>query len=150
MRRTALLLLQIVGCSAILYYVAREDIASAAEAATTRPLQIDPLAVRRLGLAEFLMLEKAPGTVIVDARSPEAFAVGHVPGAVNLPLETASDDPAALARLAPGPNLVVYCDDSGCLVSTRLARLIRERTGRNAMVYEGGWEEWSAVGMPHE
>ena len=43
------------------------------------------------------------GATLVDVRTPEEFAEGHVPGAVNIPLGT-----LAAAKL-PAGELYVYC-----------------------------------------
>ncbi|XXF75180.1 rhodanese-like domain-containing protein [Myxococcaceae bacterium GXIMD 01537] len=47
------------------------------------------------------------GTLLVDVRSPEEFAAGHLPGAVNIPVETLS---GRLGELGPPEKPVaVYC-----------------------------------------
>ncbi|BAM05122.1 sulfurtransferase [Phycisphaera mikurensis] len=49
-----------------------------------------------LAVEEVAALAARPGVVLVDARDPEAFAAGHLPGAVNLPpaaLRSTGDDP---------------------------------------------------------
>lgn len=54
------------------------------------------------------------GATLVDARSAEAFAVGHIPGAVNLPYDELDGvDPDAVSELATqvaAGQVVVYCD----------------------------------------
>src|SRR5206468_5509353 len=56
------------------------------------------------------LAEDEPGIVVLDARGPEAFAAGHVPGAVNLPRPFTAEDVAAL----PEGTIVVYCWGPGC------------------------------------
>lgn len=59
----------------------------------------DPVALPRpLSVAEF-MDRRAAGGVVVDARSPQGFAAGHVRGSVNVPR------PAAPPRRGRRPNL---------------------------------------------
>ncbi len=149
-RRSFLLVTQVVGCAVTIYVVAADEIAAAARAATASPVQLDPLKPQVLTLAEMMLLTRQPASVIVDARPPGVFARGHIAGAINLPLEAALIEPDTLLRLPAGPNLIVYCDSSGCLASARMARMIKETTGRNASVYPGGWTEWNALGLPHE
>src|SRR5688572_15696512 len=63
------------------------------------------------------------GAMLVDVRTPEEFAAGHLPGAVNLPVE---ELPQRLGELgAPEKSLVVYCR-SGAR-SSRAERLLKER-----------------------
>jgi rhodanese-related sulfurtransferase len=47
------------------------------------------------------------GLVFLDVRTPEEFASGHVPGAVNIPVKQLPD---RLAELGKGDRLVVYCE----------------------------------------
>ena len=51
---------------------------------------------------------KADGAVVLDVRSPEEFAAGHVAGATNLNFESA-DFASAVADLDKGDTYVVYC-----------------------------------------
>jgi 3-mercaptopyruvate sulfurtransferase SseA len=149
-RRSFLLAAQVTGCAAALYAVAADEIAAAAQAATASPVQLDPLKPQVLTLAEMMLLTRQPAAIIVDARPAGAFARGHIAGAINLPVETALTEPDTLLRLPAGPNPIVYCDSNGCLASVRLARLIKETTGRNVSVYSGGWNEWNALDLPRE
>jgi len=54
------------------------------------------------------------GTVLIDARSPDEFGAGHIPGALNVvydELEGVSDeDLARLKGMADAKQYVVYCD----------------------------------------
>jgi len=96
--------------------------------------------------------------VLVDARLPDQFAAGHIPGAVNLPLEEFDDvypsiapriDPALLSEQLV---LVVYCDGGDCHASHNVASLLLE-LGYNedyVIVYERGYESWIRAGYPVE
>jgi rhodanese-related sulfurtransferase len=68
-----------------------------------------------------------PGFVLLDVRSPELFAAGHVPGAVNLPHGRISE--RNLAPFSPDVMFVVYCAGPHCngadKAAVRLARLAR-------------------------
>lgn len=68
-------------------------------------------AERRVGEAAFLALA-APGSVILDCRSAEAFARLHVRGAVNLPFPDITAE--SLARLIPSPDtrVLLYCNNN--------------------------------------
>ncbi|MCP4537458.1 MAG: hypothetical protein GY832_09960 [Chloroflexi bacterium] len=45
---------------------------------------------------------------IVSVRSPDHYALGHIPGAYNIPWKTIAD-PASLAMLPSDQQIVVYC-----------------------------------------
>ena len=48
-----------------------------------------------------------PGFVLIDARSPAAYARGHVPGAINIPVQELD---RRLAEVGPADHeLIVYC-----------------------------------------
>ena len=55
--------------------------------------------------------------VVVDARSAEAYAERHIPGAVKIPHRTL--DPETTADLDKGALYVTYCDGIGCNASTK-------------------------------
>lgn len=48
------------------------------------------------------------GTVLIDVRTPEEFATGHLEGALNLPVELAAF-PDQVAQLDPEGTYLVYC-----------------------------------------
>jgi rhodanese-related sulfurtransferase len=89
--------------------------------------------------------------VLVDSRTPEEYAAGHIPGALNVPL--ASPDRALadlVARYPVGQPLVVYCEGGDCQTSTALAKLLHDKGFRDIKVYQGGWTDWNSAGLPTE
>ncbi len=88
--------------------------------------------------------------VFVDARSSKMYAVGHIPGALNLPI----DDTTSWLRqkLSPYPKdakIIAYCSGSRCQISRRLAkRLVEELDYRRVYVLTEGLLAWLAVGFP--
>ncbi len=82
--------------------------------------------------------------VVLDVRSPELYAAGHVPGAVNLPSRKISE--RLLAEHAPDTLFVVYCGGPHCngadRAAVRLARL-----GRPVKKMIGGVEGWKDEGL---
>ena len=63
---------------------------------------------------------KTPGALLLDVRTPEEYAAGHVPGSRNIPLDRVGE--AELDREAP---LFVYCR-SGAR-SGQACSILRER-----------------------
>jgi len=57
--------------------------------------------------------------VLLDVRSPEAYARSHIPGAVNLPQTMINVD--TTTHLAPETVMVVYCWGPGCNGATKAA-----------------------------
>ena len=89
--------------------------------------------------------QQDPGFVLLDVRSPEQYAQGHVPGAVNLPHGRIVE--RNLAEHDPQTLLVVYCAGPHCngadKAAVRLARL-----GRPVKKMIGGVEGWKDEGFP--
>jgi rhodanese-related sulfurtransferase len=83
--------------------------------------------------------------VLLDARSPQAHAAGHLPGAHNLPRPYAAPDVEAL----PAGLLVVYCWGPGCNGATKAARELAA-IGRPVKEMLGGFEYWVREGHPVE
>jgi rhodanese-related sulfurtransferase len=91
-------------------------------------------------VARDLRLGAAP-YAIVDVRSSEHYAAGHVPGAVNAPSGLGADLPDGL--------LVLYCWGPGCNgADVAAARLTA--AGRQVKTMLGGFEYWVREGQPVE
>lgn len=85
------------------------------------------------------------GAPIIDVRTPEEFASGHVPGAINLPLGTFGPDDPALAGFDKGEPLFVICQSGGR--SSRAADALAAG-GFQAVNVKGGTSAWLAAGRP--
>ena len=98
--------------------------------------------------ADFVnQLGSAPGTILIDARLPELFERGHIPGAVSLPLARYEESLAArLGQLRAAKLLVVYCSGPSCHDSHELALRLREQGLEDLLLYRGGMEDWLEKG----
>jgi rhodanese-related sulfurtransferase len=83
--------------------------------------------------------------VLLDARSPEAYAAGHLPGACNLARPYSAED---LEQLGDD-LLVVYCWGPGCNGAVKAARELAG-LGRPVKEMLGGFEYWVREGHPVE
>jgi rhodanese-related sulfurtransferase len=85
-----------------------------------------------------------PGFVVLDVRSPQLFAAGHIPGAVNLPHRRINE--RNLAQYESEVLFVVYCAGPHCngadKAAARLARL-----DRPVKKMIGGVEGWKDEGF---
>lgn len=57
---------------------------------------------------EFAATVATPGVVTIDVRTPEEFAEGHLPGALNINAEGGTFD-AEIAALDKGATYAIYC-----------------------------------------
>ncbi len=81
---------------------------------------------------------------VLDVRPEDEFALGHVPGALNIPLRALE---ARLAQLDPAQEIVAYCRGPYCVLSYEAVAALRAK-GFKARRLEDGLPEWRAAGMP--
>lgn len=79
---------------------------------------------------------------VLDVRPADEFALGHVPGALNVPL---AELDAHLAMLDPDKDIVAYCRGAYCVMSFEAVSRLRVQ-GFRARRLEDGMPEWAAAG----
>jgi ArsR family transcriptional regulator len=83
---------------------------------------------------------------VLDVRPADEFALGHIPGAINIPLETLR---RKLSRLDPGKEIIAYCRGSWCVLSFEAVAMLRSK-GYLVRRLEDGLPEWRAASLPVE
>jgi len=83
---------------------------------------------------------------VLDVRPEDELALGHVPGALNIPLGALKK---RISELDPSVEIVAYCRGPYCVLSFEAVALLRER-GFNVRRLEDGIPEWRAAGLPVE
>lgn len=97
--------------------------------------------------AEELLARAKKGLVtVLDVRPREEYEAGHLPGAVNIPIDRLESE---LARLPRKREVVAYCRGPYCLMSFEAVAALRKR-GWKARRLEDGFPEWKAAGLPVE
>jgi len=88
-----------------------------------------------------------PATLIVDVRTPEEYAAGHVPGAVNIPY---THLPARASALAVGgdKDIVLYCQTG--VRAGRAAERLRQHGFTRLLHLEGDMKGWLEKRLPTE
>lgn len=90
-----------------------------------------------------------PTVCFVDSRDQEAFAAGHVEGAVNISAHRYDEEIRRQSdRIGKASKLVVYCDGGACEASLQVARRLVQSGYKNVLVFSGGWPEWVSSGYP--
>lgn len=84
------------------------------------------------------------GVTVLDVRPEDEFALGHVPGAINIPLRALK---ARLSELDSTQEVVAYCRGPYCLLSYEAIAALRAK-GFKARRLEDGLPEWRAAGLP--
>ncbi|MGH7044219.1 MAG: ArsR/SmtB family transcription factor [Acetobacteraceae bacterium] len=83
---------------------------------------------------------------VLDVRPEDEFALGHLPGALNVPLSVLERHLAALPR---EKEIVAYCRGPYCVLSFEAVAALRAR-GYRVRRLEDGYPEWRAAGLPVE
>jgi rhodanese-related sulfurtransferase/DNA-binding transcriptional ArsR family regulator len=92
-----------------------------------------------------VLLERlATGEVtLLDVRPQDEYALGHLPGALNVPL---GELEARLAELPADREIVAYCRGPYCVLSVEAVALLRAK-GYRVRRLEDGLPEWKAAGF---
>ena len=96
--------------------------------------------------AELLDRVRKGLVTVLDVRPPEEFAAGHVPGALNIPIQQLEK---RLRELPKRREIVAYCRGPFCLMSYEAVQLLRKE-GHKARRLQDGMPEWRIAGLPIE
>jgi len=104
-----------------------------------------PATGQHMAASDFATAMKAPGTIVLDVRTPAEFASGHLPAAKNIDIE-GSGFAAGIAALNKNGTYAVYCR-SGNRSGTALEQM---SAAGFTHVYDlaGGIGAWQNMGGP--
>ena len=86
--------------------------------------------------------------LFVDAREPDFFRVGHIPGAVNLPVKDFDRIfPTLKEQLLAAPRIITYCDGASCEMSVELTEKLLFAGFERVEIFTGGIQQWKAAGQ---
>ncbi|KUJ73020.1 metalloregulator ArsR/SmtB family transcription factor [Thiomicrospira sp. WB1] len=77
---------------------------------------------------------------LLDVRPPDEFAAGHIPSAINVPVESLAQ---TLPSITPNTTLVVYCRGPYCLWSQEAVQTLQAQ-GWKAHRLAEGYLEWQS------
>ena len=118
--------------------------------------EVQPVRAKRLiPLSEFNARAAQAEVLILDARSAQAFAEGHIEGAVNLPLpDFTAESLAKLIGSNPDREILIYCNNNFTnnrrpVVTKALPLALNIQTFINlyGYGYKNVWELGEAVDM---
>jgi rhodanese-related sulfurtransferase len=101
--------------------------------------------IKHLTPAEVKAEQESSNAIVLDVRSPEEYAQGHINDAINVPLAELSDYVAGLPKDKP---MITYCmmKHPGDSRGEKAAALLREQ-GLDANVLGGGLPAWQQEGF---
>lgn len=83
---------------------------------------------------------------LLDVRPEDEFALGHLPGAYNMPLDELE---RRLSELPKDQEIVAYCRGPYCVLSFEAVATLRAK-GYKIRRLEDGFPEWKAAGLQVE
>lgn len=107
---------------------------------------IDRDSLEPVSRKELMQRSKDGLVTILDVRPGEEYEVGHIPGAINVPLEEIGQH---LADLPKDQDVIAYCRGEYCVLAFEAVATLRKK-GFSARRLEEGYPEWKAAGLPVE
>lgn len=87
--------------------------------------------------------------LLLDARTAEDYEAGHIPGALNLPVEQFDAAyPALKDTLATASRLITYCDGGDCELSKQLGEVLKGQGFARVQLFAGGINAWLEAEKP--
>ena len=107
----------------------------------------EKLPYRNVDVAEFAKLREGGTNVVLDVRSTGEYKAGHIPGAINLDVNT-PDFKEKLKALDRSKLYLVHC--AAGVRSAKACKIMSAIQFTNLVNLEGGFRAWQKEGKPVE
>jgi rhodanese-related sulfurtransferase len=97
-------------------------------------------AVERVSIDDLKSMMAAKTVVILDVRTEQEFADGHIPGAININYTLIASQAARLA--GEKRTIVAYCACANEMTAARASVDLAAKGIPGAKALKGGWDEW--------
>jgi len=124
----------------------RQKGALAEHAPTRQPPAASVTVARRLSVDDVKVLQAAGLVLVVDVRIERSFRAGHIPGALNVPLDEVDARGPEILRVAAGRAIVTYCSCPHEHTSAVAAEALAAAGARDVSALLGGYPAWVAEG----
>ena len=108
-----------------------------------------PVTLQEVDTAHVQRLIGKSDVFVVDARTQEAFERFHLPGAINIPIDsTLGQLGNEIPRLRDAKEVIIYCQSEGCRWADTVGNQIVNRGITNVSIYRGGVNDWRQESAP--
>ena len=91
------------------------------------------------------LLKEEGSVLLIDARTSEEFAEGHVPGAINVAIAELAEFAESGGNASEG-LVVTMCGSAGR--GEKAAKILFSHGVGNVLVLQGGLKAWKDAGLP--
>lgn len=104
------------------------------------------IGVESVPLQELVERMRQGEAMVLDVRHPEEFMAGHIPGAVNIPLEEIE---TLLDEIPADREIIAYCRGPYCALASNAVALLKKHNMQVRRLRDG-FPQWKLAGMPVE
>jgi rhodanese-related sulfurtransferase len=97
-------------------------------------------------IEELLSRIKSSNIILLDVRPEQEFKSGHIPGAINIPIEQLAK---RITELKISRQYIAYCRGPFCVFADDAVQLLMQK-GFKAKRLEEGFPDWKVLGLPVE
>jgi len=111
----------------------------------------DKLGIQLVELKQVEEWARDGSRLLLDARPPEEYEDGHIPGSMSLPYHFLDKTfPDIQLFLTPEQPVVCYCSGEDCEDSLLLGEFLIQQGYTNIFLFEGGMNQWRAANFMEE
>lgn len=125
-----------------LFGTQRPGIASSLQTSANAPVMVSPDSAK--------LFFDSGDALFVDSRHAYDYNLGHIKGAINLPLAEYAEKKGTVSQVPKDRLIIIYCDGADCNSSIELAARLFLDGYINVKIFFGGWGEWKAKNLPIE
>jgi len=90
------------------------------------------------------------GVIFLDVRSNRDWEAGRIPGSKHLELKKVYNQETLAEIASPSDKLVIYCNSTGCMRSSKASKKAVEWGYKNVYYYRKGFPAWQSNGYAVE
>ncbi len=109
------------------------------------------LRIKFISIEEFLELQvNEQDFLLVDVLSERSYNEGHIPGAINIPVDNLNEDTLLEEKITKDDIIVVYCASYACQKSTKAAKRLLGMGYDKTFDFKPGKRGWRRAGLQLE